>query len=87
MWAIWKAVTDTADPFLNALTAEQLTIFFEFRGQPMRESIGTQIQRTMYHYWFHTGEAHAVRQMLGHEELPQFVGSMVNAEFRLGSAE
>lgn len=25
-------------------------------------------------YWFHTGEAHAIRQMLGHPDMPQFVG-------------
>ena len=87
VWAIWKQVTKTADPFLDALATERLTTFFEFRGQPMRESIGTQLQRTMYHYWFHTGEAHAARQMLGHGQLPQFVGSMKNAEFGLGSAE
>ena len=47
----------------------------------MRESIGTQVQRTMYHYWFHTGEAHAVRQQLGHQDLPQFVGNMSAAVY------
>ncbi len=29
-----------------------------------------------YHYWYHLGEAHAIRQMLGHTGLPQFVGDM-----------
>jgi uncharacterized damage-inducible protein DinB len=72
----------TADPFLDSLTTEQLTTFFEFRGSPVRESIGTQLQRTMYHYWFHTGEAHAVRQQLGHKDLPQFVGDMSAALYR-----
>ena len=32
-----------------------------------------------YHYWFHLGESHAIRQMLGHEDLPQFVGNMFGA--------
>jgi len=82
MWEAWKLVTATADPFLNTLTMEQLTTFFEFRGSPVRESIGTQLQRTMYHYWFHTGEAHAVRQQLGHKDLPQFVGDMSAALYR-----
>lgn len=27
-----------------------------------------------YHYWSHIGEASAVRQILGHPDLPQFVG-------------
>ena len=40
------------------------------------ESIGTRILRTTYHYFFHTGEAHAVRQQLGHPDLPYFVGDM-----------
>jgi hypothetical protein len=38
--------------------------------------------RNIYHYWFHTGEAHAVRQMLGHTDLPQFVGGMESAAYR-----
>ncbi len=40
------------------------------------ENIGTRILRTTYHYFFHTGEAHAVRQQLGHPDLPYFVGNM-----------
>ena len=40
------------------------------------ESFGTRILRTTYHYFFHTGEAHAVRQQLGHPYLPYFVGDM-----------
>jgi hypothetical protein len=35
-----------------------------------------------YHYWFHLGEAHAIRQMLGHPDLPQFVGDMSRAVYR-----
>jgi len=40
------------------------------------ENTGTRILRTTYHYFFHTGEAHAVRQQLGHPNLPYFVGDM-----------
>lgn len=40
------------------------------------ESHGTKLLRTTYHYFFHTGEAHAVRQQLGHPDLPYFVGPM-----------
>jgi len=32
-----------------------------------------------YHYWFHLGGAHAIRQLLGHPDLPQFVGDMAEA--------
>ena len=40
------------------------------------------LQRNFYHYWFHIGEAHAIRQMLGHQDLPQFVGDMSSAVYR-----
>jgi hypothetical protein len=40
------------------------------------ESVGTRMLRTTYHYFFHTGEAHAIRQQLGHSDLPYFVGDM-----------
>jgi hypothetical protein len=39
-------------------------------------SIGTFLRRTTYHYWYHLGEALAVRQMLGHRDLPDFVGDI-----------
>ena len=40
------------------------------------ESVGTRMLRTTYHYFFHMGEAHAIRQQLGHPDLPYFVGGM-----------
>lgn len=40
------------------------------------------ILRNIYHYWFHLGEAHAIRQLLGHTDLPQFVGDMSEALYR-----
>ena len=42
----------------------------------VRESIGTMLRCSTYYYWYHLGEAHAIRQMLGHTDLPQFVGDM-----------
>jgi hypothetical protein len=47
------------------------------------ESIGTRMLRTIYHYFFHTGEAHAIRQQLGHPELPCFVGDMEAAVYQI----
>ena len=35
-----------------------------------------------YHYWFHLGEAYAIRQLLGHPDLPEFVGDMSEALYR-----
>jgi hypothetical protein len=40
------------------------------------------LHRNLYHYWYHTGEAAAIRQMLGHTDLPQFVGDMSQAFYR-----
>jgi hypothetical protein len=32
--------------------------------------------RTIYHYWYHTGENMGIRQGLGHTNLPEFVGDI-----------
>jgi hypothetical protein len=82
MFAVWQSITLKADQFLETLETSQLETHLEWKGRPARESIGTMLLRNIYHYWFHTGEAHAVRQQLGHPDLPQFVGSMQNAAFR-----
>lgn len=83
MWEIWTQITTTADPFLDSLTAAQLQAHMQFRDKALRENTGTLMQRNIYHYWFHTGEAHAVRQQLGHTNLPQFVGDMSIAPYRV----
>jgi uncharacterized damage-inducible protein DinB len=82
MWATWRTVTAAADAFLDTLTTAKLETHLEFEGRTLPESIGTVLYRNIYHYWFHTGEAHAIRQMLGHGELPQFVGNMSGAVYR-----
>ena len=81
MWTIWHTVTRAADLFLATLTTEDLQHYLEYEGKPLREDTGTLLYRNLYHYWFHTGEAHAIRQMLGHGELPQFVGDMSQAAY------
>ncbi len=51
---------------------------------PGSESIGTGAMRAVLHTWFHAGEINAIRQMLGHAEIP-FVGRMLgNLEWRSG---
>jgi uncharacterized damage-inducible protein DinB len=82
MWAVWRIITAAADEFLDTLTTERLQVFFERRGRVVDESVGTLLMRNIYHYWFHMGEAHAIRQMLGHRDLPQFVGDMSEAIYR-----
>ena len=82
MWDTWRIVTAEADIYLNTVTSDILQTYFDWQGKPFPESAGTLLQRNIYHYWFHIGEAHAVRQMLGHPDLPQFVGDMSNAVYR-----
>jgi hypothetical protein len=82
MWAVWQTVTQAADKFLDTLTTEKLQTHMEWRGKPLEESIGTLLYRNTYHYWYHLGEAHTIRQLLGHRDLPQFVGDMSRALYR-----
>lgn len=77
----WEEVTKSADIYLAALNPEILSSYFELKGTRFDESVGTLLQRVLYHYWFHLGEAMAVRQMLGHENLPEFVGGMESAAY------
>jgi uncharacterized damage-inducible protein DinB len=82
MWAVWRKVTAAADEYLETLTPEIMQTFLLRDGKPADESVGTLLLRTIYHYWYHTGEAAAVRQLLGHKDLPEFVGEMDVAAYR-----
>ena len=82
MWATWRTVTQAADPYLDKLTVDVLQEHLVNKGKPVAENIGTLLHRNIYHYWFHTGEAHAIRQVLGHPDLPQFVGDISTAPYR-----
>jgi uncharacterized damage-inducible protein DinB len=75
MWEIWRTVTAAADPFLDSITPELAVTYFEPDGQPVGENIGTMLMRNIFHYWFHLGEAYAIREQLGHSHLPDFVGA------------
>ena len=85
MWAVWTLITSTADTFLDTLTPELLNEYPRYQGKALTESYGTLLLRNIYHYWFHIGEAHAIRQMLGHPNLPQFVGDMEMVEYQTES--
>jgi hypothetical protein len=82
MWETWHEIAAAADEYLDTLVPDLLLTHFEWQGEPLEENVGTLLQRNLYHYWFHTGEAHAVRQMLGHGDLPQFVGDFGEAVYR-----
>ena len=82
MWDAWRIITQAADEYLETLTTELLQTHLEYKGGRRPENIGTMIYRNTYHYWHHLGEAHAIRQMLGHQNLPEFVGDMSQALYR-----
>jgi hypothetical protein len=78
MWEAWKTVTKAADPWLDTLTSAQLKTHSMRKDKPIPyvESIGSQMRRVTYHYWYHIGESQAIRQLLGHTGLPTFVGDI-----------
>lgn len=83
MWAAWNAITAATTPSLQAMTPERL-LQVPVSGGPPGDSIGTNTQRVIAHYWFHIGEGQAIRQVLGHTGLPSFVGPIgQKAPFRL----
>jgi hypothetical protein len=76
MWAAWRRVLQVADPFLDTLTTAMLDVPLPHDGRSAAPAAGSQLQRITYHYWAHIGEASAVRQILGHKRLAQFVGDI-----------
>jgi len=72
----WKAITEAADPWLDAVTTETLQSNVMMDGKPSEYIYGSLLQRMIYHYWYHTGENAAIRQNLGHARLPDFVGDI-----------
>jgi hypothetical protein len=82
MWTLWKTITEASDGYLDTLTSDSLQSQFRVVGPGYPESIGTSLRRLTYHYWFHIGEALAVRQLLGHKGLPEFVGDINQVPYR-----
>jgi DinB superfamily len=76
MLTAWQTVTDAADGWLEHLTTEDLLQTYTSPTHGWTTSFGNLLQRVIYHYWVHTGENLAIRQMLGHSNLPEFVGNI-----------
>ena len=81
MRATWGQITASADEYLSTITAETLRTHLKRGDETRPEDVGTSLLRNIYHYWFHLGEAHAIRQMLGHPDLPQYVGNMSTVRY------
>ena len=72
----WKTVTKAADSHLDSLTTEILLTELPLNGKAVGQTRGDALRRITYHYWYHIGEIQAIRQMLGHKDLYQYVGDI-----------
>ena len=83
MWTAWHTITAAADEYLDTVTPEVLQTYLKREdGKPLHENVGTNLLRSIYHYWLHIGQALIIRRLLGHSSLPQFVGDMTDAAYR-----
>ena len=76
MRKVWGSVTKASDPFLDSVTTKDLTRDLPLNGKRSGQNLGSALRRMTFHYWFHIGEIQAIRQMLGHKGLPQYVGNL-----------
>lgn len=83
MWTAWRTITAAADMYLDTVSSDELQTYLKREdGKPPYESAGTKLLRNIYHYWIHIGQAVLIRKLLGHTDLPQFVGDMSEAAYR-----
>ena len=78
MLTTWQNVIAAADPFLDTLTTAYLVPPRTFGAgeQAVTTSAGNLLQRVIYHYWYHNGENQAIRQILRHTGLQDFIGNI-----------
>ena len=83
MMETWQTVTKAADSYLDSLTTEILLTDLLLNGEAVGQSRGSALRRITYHYWYHIGEIQAIRQMLEHKDLPEYVGDIeIEAPYR-----
>jgi len=73
---MWLEVTRLSRTFLDKLTSADLQEELRRHGKSVDQNLGTAMLRLTYHYWYHIGEVQSIRQMLGHHNLPEFVGGI-----------
>lgn len=76
MLEMWETVTRAADAYLDSLTTQSLQGQLLRDGKAIGQGVGSALRRITYHYWYRTGEIQAIRQMLGHKELAEYVGDI-----------
>ena len=76
MRAAWSRLTKDGEPYLDSLKTKDLLRDLPRDGKPSGQTLGDAIRRLTFHYWFHIGEILAIRQMLGQQRLPEYVGNL-----------
>jgi hypothetical protein len=69
-------VIHASAPFLDGLTTQSLVEDLFLDGKAVGQSVGSAMRRMTYHYWYHIGEIQAIRQLLSHTGLPEYVGDI-----------
>ena len=72
---LWEAVIKASEDYLTKLTHEDYLKKLIVKGKELPANVGTMMMRLTYHYWYHTGEMQAIRQLLGHQNLPSYIGN------------
>ena len=70
----WHAIQEKVNEVQVELKSEDLLVHPGPPGNQSPENLGTLMLRQMWHYWYHLGEMQGIRQAMGHEKLPQYVG-------------
>lgn len=73
MISYWEKITRDSDDYLYRLKESDLLDHMIVDGKELPFNIGTMISRVIYHYWYHNGEMQALRQLMNHTDLPDFV--------------
>jgi len=73
MISYWETITHDADDYLFQMKESDLLGKMVVKGKELPFNMGTMISRVIYHYWYHNGEMQALRQLMGHSDLPEFV--------------
>jgi uncharacterized damage-inducible protein DinB len=72
----WREVTAASDPWLDGVATPTWTEPFTVPGWGITTTYGSLMLRVIYHYYYHIGEIMAIRQLLGHTDLPEFIGDL-----------
>jgi len=76
----WEKITHGSGDYLYQLKESDLLDHMIVEGRKLLFNIGTMISRVIYHYWYHNGEMQALRQLMNHSHLPEFVSDDIETK-------